>query len=199
MAADAKVANRMQVRLTLVCSGIAAAARRGAFPADETLDEKASASAAALKALLAHADRALVAPEMRARQTATSLGLEAQQERVLRDQDFGRWAGKRLEDVTQAEPQALAAWLADPDAAPGGGEAFSAVCGRAAAWLADIQRQPGHIVAVTHAAVVRAAILAVLGAPLACFARIDVVPLSLTDLRSDGRRWVLRATGLTAR
>ena len=54
-------------------------------------------------------------------------------------------------------------------------------------------------VAVTHAAVIRAAILAVMGASAACFARIDVTPLSLTDLRSDGRRWTLRATGLTVR
>jgi broad specificity phosphatase PhoE len=191
--------NRMQARLTLVCSGITAAARRGAFPVDEAFDASTSVWAAALKPLLARADRALVAPETRARQTAAALELEAGQEQDLRDQDFGRWAGRELDEVARAEPGAFAAWLADPEVVPGGGESFAAVSRRVAAWL-EVQRgKPGHTIAVTHAAVVRAAILAVLEAPPACFARIDVIPLSLTDLRSDGRRWLLRATGLAAR
>ncbi len=57
---------------------------------------------------------------------------------------------------------------------------------------------PGRTVAFTHAPVVRAAILHAVGAPLGCARHIDVEPLSVTDIRSDGRRWVLRATGITA-
>ena len=49
---------------------------------------------------------------------------------------------------------------------------------------------------MTHAAVIRAAVLIVLDAPASAFWRIDVEPLSLTDLRFDGRRWALRALGL---
>jgi len=188
----------MQARLTLVCGGITAAARRGAFPVDEAFDAKTSVRAAALKPLLGHAGRVLVAPETRARQTAAALELEAEQEKALRDQDFGRWAGQELDEVARAEPEAVAAWLADPAVAPGDGESFLAVSRRVAAWLEALRGKPGHTIAVTHAAVVRAAILAALDAPPACFARIDVAPLSLTDLRGDGRRWILRATGLTA-
>ncbi|MER8902064.1 hypothetical protein [Mesorhizobium sp. M0772] len=36
----------------------------------------------------------------------------------------------------------------------------------------------------------------VLGAPLAARRRIDVEPLSLTDFRSDGHRWMLRSSGV---
>ncbi|ESW73464.1 MULTISPECIES: hypothetical protein [unclassified Mesorhizobium] len=36
----------------------------------------------------------------------------------------------------------------------------------------------------------------VLGAPLAACRRIDVEPLSLTDFRSDGHRWMLRSSGV---
>lgn len=189
----------MHARLTLVCGGVTPAARRGAFPADDALDEKTLAKTATLKPLLARSDRALAAPERRARETAAALGLTAASAETLRDQDFGRWAGRGLDEVGQAEPQALAAWLADPTAAPGGGEPFSMVMDRVVAWLEGLCGEPGHTVAVTHAPVIRAAILAVIGAPPACFARIDVVPMSLTDLRGDGRRWVLRATGLAAR
>jgi len=189
----------MQTRLTLVCSGAAPAARRGAFPADEALDERMLGMATALKPLLARADRILTGPELRAKQTAEALGLAAAPSELLRDQDFGRWAGKDLAEVGQAEPQALVAWLGDPEAPPGNGESFSTIMDRVGGWLEHLRGEPGHTLAVTHAAVIRAAILAVMGAPAACFARIDVTPLSLTDLRGDGRRWTLRAMGLTAR
>ena len=104
-----------------------------------------------------------------------------------------------MDEVGQAEAQVLAAWLADPAAKPGGGESFTEVMDRVTGWLEGLRGQPGHTIAVTHAVVIRAAILAVIGAPAACFARIDVAPLSLTDLRGDGRRWMLRAMGLTVR
>lgn len=189
----------MQARLTLVCSGTTQGGRHGAFPADEGLDERMLGMAAASKPLLARADRILTGPELRARQTAEALGLAAAPSELLRDQDFGRWAGKDLAEVGQAEPHALAAWLGDPEALPGDGESFSAVMERVGGWLEHLRGETGHTLAVTHAAVIRAAILAVIGAPAACFARIDVTPLGLTDLRGDGRRWTLRATGLTAR
>ncbi|THF56709.1 histidine phosphatase family protein [Mesorhizobium composti] len=182
----------MRARLTLICSGVTPAARHGAFPADEALDDRMPGMTVALKPLLARADRILTGPELRARQTAEALGLVAAPSETLRDQDFGRWTGKDIAEVGQAEPQALAAWLGDPNAVPGDGESFSAVMGRVAGWLDDLRGAAGHTVAVTHAAVIRAAILAVIGAPAACFARIDVTPLSLTDLRGDGRRWTLR-------
>ena len=47
--------------------------------------------------------------------------------------------------------------------------------------------------AVTHAAVIRAAIVHVIEAGPKSFWRIDVLPLSLTDLRTNGRRWVFRS------
>ncbi len=48
----------------------------------------------------------------------------------------------------------------------------------------------GHTIAITHASVIRTAIAHVLGAPLAASWKIDIEPLSITDFRSDGRRWV---------
>jgi hypothetical protein len=43
--------------------------------------------------------------------------------------------------------------------------------------------------------VIRAAIVHVIQAQLPSFWRIDVLPLSMTDLRTNGRRWVLRSLG----
>ncbi len=52
----------------------------------------------------------------------------------------------------------------------------------------------GHTIAVTHASVIRAAIVHVLGAPLSACRRIDIEPLGVTEFSSDGRRWMLRVT-----
>ena len=60
---------------------------------------------------------------------------------------------------------------------------------RVGSWL-DLSQD--HAIAVTHPAVIRAAIVRVLNAPPQAFWRIDVAPLSLTDMRFNGRAWTLR-------
>jgi broad specificity phosphatase PhoE len=54
-------------------------------------------------------------------------------------------------------------------------------------------------VAVTHGAVVRAAVLVVLGAPAQGLWRIDVAPLTATVLRGGSGRWTVRSTGVSLR
>jgi hypothetical protein len=46
---------------------------------------------------------------------------------------------------------------------------------------------------VAHPAVLRATAIAALNAPPALFWRLDAGPLTRLELRSDGRRWTLRA------
>lgn len=75
------------------------------------------------------------------------------------------------------------------------GETIPQLMQRVAAWMAERGRDPGRTVAVTHAAVIRAAIVHVIQAQLPSFWRIDVLPLSQTELRTNGRRWVLRSLG----
>ncbi|PSJ63120.1 histidine phosphatase family protein [Pseudaminobacter soli (ex Li et al. 2025)] len=183
-------------RLTLICSGITHGVRKSGFPSDEPLEKRSVKLAQALRDHLADADRALCGPALRARQTAELLGLSATVRQDLRDQDYGIWSGKTLVEIEKDQPEAIAAWLTDPAFAPKGGESIDDVAERAAAFLDEMRAAPGHVIAVIHAAVVRAAILNVLSAPLTAFWRIDVPPLSVTDLRCDGRRWVLRAHGL---
>jgi broad specificity phosphatase PhoE len=113
----------------------------------------------------------------------------------LRDCDYGHWRGRRLADIQAAHPAELATWLSDLSAAPHGGEPLLALMLRASDWVADRLHDDGHTIAVTHAAVIRAALIGVLGAPPEAFWRIDVAPMSVVDLRSDKRRWVLRVSG----
>ena len=89
------------------------------------------------------------------------------------------------------EPDDVAAWLRDPAAAPHGGESLIALIERVATWLDAQAATPGRIVAVTHASVIRAAIVHAMGAAPRCFWRIDVAPLSFTRLSANNGRWTL--------
>lgn len=184
----------MNPRVTLVSHAATAATNAAAFPAGEPLDARGTGWARSARGALPRADRVLVAPERSCRETAVALGLDAATAALLRDWDLGRWSGRTLDDVAAAEPAAARAWLTDPTAAPHGGEPLGSLLSRTAGWL-DALPAAGHTVAITHPAVVRAAVLAVLDAPPRAFWRVDVAPLTATVLRGRPGRWTLRSTG----
>lgn len=186
----------MFARLTMIASGATQAARKGRFPGDEAPERMAFERAGVLAASLRRADRVWTSPALAARQTAGALGLEAKIEPLLAEQDFARWSGKSFEEVQAEDPEGMAAWFADPDGAPHGGESLAAVARRGAALMERLAGESGHTIALTHAVPIRAAMVHVLGAPLSSVWKIDIEPLSLTEFRSDGRRWVLHASGV---
>ena len=179
----------MAVRLTLLCHAATAATRTASFPDDEPLDD---AALAALRAWpQARPTQAWCSPAQAAVATAATLGLAALPVQDLRDCDYGRWSGRRITDVFAQEPAAIEAWRTDPDAAPHGGETLRAVLARVAVWLETLVPTRGNIVAVTHAAVLRAAAVHALGAPPAAFWRIDAPPGACLRLSGADGRWNL--------
>lgn len=178
------------VRLTLVSHGMTEAMSAGRFPTDEPLN------ALGIRQVengidLDTADFAACGPEQRTRQTAELLGLQPHTEPDLADLDHGRWRGDYLGRVDPAE---LALWLTDAGAAPHGGESVVDLMGRVRRWLDGVSTQRGRIVAVTHPAVIRAAVLVTLDAPPKSFWRIDIGPATATVLHFRGHAWTLRAT-----
>ncbi|GIH28586.1 phosphoglycerate mutase [Acrocarpospora phusangensis] len=129
-------------------------------------------------------------PEERCLGTARWLGLAAVADPGLRDCDHGRWRGLSLAEVAAAEPEGVRAWLADPGAAPHGGESVAGLIGRMGEWLGALPS--GRVVAVTHPAVVRAALVAALELPAEAYRRVDVPPLGRVELTGFGDRWNLR-------
>ncbi len=111
----------------------------------------------------------------------------------MRDCDWGRWHGQSIKDLQRNELEALQAWLEDPDAAPHGGESVAQLGERVAAWLATLQTTPGHVVAVTHPFIIRAALMQVMQGQ--AFHSIDVEPLAVVELSFFGR-WRLRLSGI---
>src|SRR5262245_21156138 len=175
-------------RLLLVRHAPTDATRRAAFPGDEPLDEDARRQVAALAGRLPRSYEALSSPALRCRETARAAGLEATAEPALAECDFGAWAGRSLAEIDEA---AARAWMTDPESAPHGGESLSQFARRVAGWLDEQARRDGAAVAVTHAGVVKGALVHALGAPLASFWRIDVAPLAITELHAHDGRWTV--------
>jgi broad specificity phosphatase PhoE len=185
-------------RLILICHASTAAVRNSSFPADEPLDELGKISATALAGRLPSADRWLMSPELRTRQTAEALGLDATVEPMLRDCGYASWSGRSFKDVYAREPEAVATWLRDPAAVPHGGESVLSLVQRVAHWLLGEQANHRRSIVVTHSATIRAAIVHAIGAPPQCFWRMDIAPLSITRLSGDNDRWNLTSCGCTA-
>ncbi|MFI6008665.1 histidine phosphatase family protein [Streptomyces sp. NPDC051243] len=182
----------MTSRVTLISSAISLALREARFddgcPLDATGLRHARAAAGALTAV----DRTWVSPSLRCRQTAEALGLDAAVVPELAGLDIGRWRGATLADVTAKEPEQVARWMADPSSAPHDGESVREFCDRIAAWLDSAARFDGRTVAVVDPEVIRAAAVRALGAPEPTFWRIDVPPLTATELSGRSGRWNLR-------
>ena len=133
-------------------------------------------------------------PALAAQQTAEALGLPAESEPDLRECDYGRWAGRSIAAVHADDPAGMAQWFRDPASCPHGGEPLLTLLARIAAWLDSLRGQSNQIVAITPASVVRAAIVAALGAPPLSFWRIDISPLSVTKLSLNNELWTLVST-----
>ena len=182
----------MSLRLTLVSHAATQAMRQAAFPIDEPLEPLGAAKAAGFAAGLGRVDTAWTSPALRAVQTAAALGLRATADPALADIDLRRWAGRSLAEIEAADPAGLRTWSADPTAAPHGGESVERLLQRATRWLEVRARDRGRVLAVTHAAFVRAVLVAVLGADAGAFWRIDVEPLCFVALQGRGGRWTIR-------
>jgi broad specificity phosphatase PhoE len=111
--------------------------------------------------------------------------------------DFGAWAGRSLAEIHAEDPAATECWMTDPDARPHGGETLTELSNRVGAWLEDAAgsedgSEDGCLVAITHGGVVKAAVAHVLGAPLMACWRIDIEPLTITELRAHDRQWTVK-------
>ena len=188
----------MTTRLKLVCHAPTSAVRTSAFPGDEPVDAQGLQKLAGFSGRLGHADRCWTSPALRARQTAAALQFDAVAEPLLRDCDYGTWTGRTLEDVQAHEPEAVAEWLGDPESAAHGGESIADLLKRAATWLDTQSQAEGKVVAITHAAVIRAVVIHAINATALSFWRINIAPLSITALSGNGGRWTLSSVDTLA-
>ncbi|HVT65538.1 MAG TPA: bifunctional RNase H/acid phosphatase [Mycobacteriales bacterium] len=163
---------------------------------DAALTDRGMAQAEAAAERLAHLglDAIVSSPLRRTRQTAQIVAAKAGVEVVIEDgfaeTDFGEWEGATFGEIGKRSPEALQAWLADPNIAPPGGESMVATEKRvAAARQRTIASYPDQkILVVTHVTPIKLMLRDALDAPLHTVFRIHIDPasVSLVDWRSEG-------------
>ncbi|MFD9934385.1 histidine phosphatase family protein [Streptomyces massasporeus] len=182
----------MTSRVVLISPAMNQSLRQARFDDGATLDADGRARASAAAGSLPPAARVVVSPGVRCRETAGALGLEGTEAAELAGLDVGRWRGRTLDEVAVAEPEAVGRWLTDPSCAPHGGESVRDACVRVGHWLGALRETNGRTLAVVEPDVVRAAVVHAVGLPASAFWRLDVAPLTATELSGRAGRWNLR-------
>ncbi len=187
-------------RLLLVRHALTAETRRAAFPSTtgaapvepcEGLDWAGLEQAAGLREHLPQVDREWSSHARRARETARGMGFWPEPDSDLAECDFGAWTGQTPDQVHERDPEALAAWYADPGLASYAGEPLAEVRARARRVMERAAALGGVTVAVTHGGLVKAALLEALGLPDAAVWRLDAAPGSVTELHPGHGGWRL--------
>jgi broad specificity phosphatase PhoE len=139
-----------------------------------------------------HSDIAQSSPRRRTRQTAQKIvesrDVALETEESLDEIDIGEWGGESFARLAQQQSWQLWNSARHLHRAPGG-EAMLDVQRRIVAHLMEMQRcHPNRVVLlVTHAEVVRCALLYYLGVPIVTYGGIEVSPASISRIYVDDR------------
>lgn len=163
----------MTLRVLLVRHAGTSATRDPVVPSDEPADGPLGD----LSTWLGRSGSVVTSPARRCRQPG------AEVEPLLRPWDLGTWTGRPLAELD------LAAWRADPGYDAHGGESLVTMLDRVRAVLAQWATTEGRLVAVTHAAVIKAVVVQALGAPATAVWDLDVHPGSSTELHAGPGGW----------
>jgi ribonuclease H / adenosylcobalamin/alpha-ribazole phosphatase len=168
-------------------------AGRGDIPLTDLGLEQAAAAATAL-ARRGGIDLVVTSPLRRtldtARAVAAAVGVDMSVDEALVETDFGSWEGMTFGEVMARWPDEIAAWMADPDVAPPGGESFAAVGVRVNAALDRLLTASAGqtVVVVSHVTPIKSIVCRALLAPSAALFRfhLDVAALSEAAWFADG-------------
>ena len=162
---------------------------------DLPLDDVGRGQAALLPSLVRDIDRVVCSPLLRARQTAEVFRIEPTVDERLREVDYGPFEGQRIADLPQ---EIWGRWVSELDYAPDGAETLQSMSDRVVAALCDLadEAEGRHVVVVTHATPVKAAMAWALGVDMQLATRCWVDQASVTRIVVRGGRPVLSAFNL---
>ncbi|MBA1443329.1 MAG: alpha-ribazole phosphatase family protein [Chromatiales bacterium] len=119
------------------------------------------------------------------------LEVPLQQDDRLKEVGFGNWEGKSGAELRALDPQILARFYRDPlRNRPAGAEPLEAFSQRVADSLNEaIKTHAGkHLLIVTHAGVIRAALANTISAPIESIYRLSIASASISRIQLDGER-----------
>ncbi len=159
---------------------------------DVDLDDTGRAQAVALAAAIGPVDEVVTSPLARARQTAAAFGVPTTVDSRWVELDYGEWDGVPGQEV---RPEAWAAWRADPDFAPPGGESLRSLEARVHDACADVaaRAERRDVVVVSHVSPIKAAFGWAIGAGVEVSWRCFVAPASIMRIAVGPRGPSLRS------
>ena len=170
--------------------------RRFSGTGDPELTERGLAQAEAIAGRLAGRDVLAVvsSPRRRAMQTAKAIvkvvGADLVVDDDIAETDFGEWEGSTFGEIRERWPDALNAWLGNPDTAPPGGESFTATFARVRRARDRLVSSYGEgtVVVVSHVTPIKSFVRDALEAPASVLYRLHLDPasLSVVDWYADG-------------
>ena len=171
--------------------------RRFSGRGNPELNDRGLAQAQAAAERLSSYDVSAVvsSPLQRAAQTAAAVAAALDVEVITDDgfaeTDFGEWEGLTFAEIRKRWPDQMAAWLADPDVAPPGGESFTATFARVQSSRDKVvAAHPGAtVVVVSHVTPIKTVLRQALDAsPQALYRmHLDPASLSVTDWWQTGQ------------
>ena len=181
---------------------------RGRVQGGGGLDEVGRAQAAALAERLGSEplDAIYASPTLRARQTARAVArrqtVPVQQRSLLRDLDYGRYAGALLDDVNKERPELVRQWREQPHTVHfEDGEGLTDLRRRVTRFIRETSSRHGSgtVLAATHDSPVRVAVSLALGIEDAEHNRDDlkIALASLTLLEVEDGHLTLRYHSVT--
>lgn len=122
-----------------------------------------------------------------ARPSARRLGLTAETSDALIEIGHGTWEGRYRDDIARDDPARYSLWREAPArVAFEGGETLAGVLERWRGFARELARGTQHTLVVTHDAVIRCALVDLLGRPLDDFWKVNVENGAFALLTSDG-------------
>ncbi len=121
---------------------------------------------------------------------AARVGLEVRRDERLDEMSYGDWQGLSKAEAAARDPEHFARWLQDPSIGAPRGELPDDVAARAMRAIGDIRnRHPGgHVLMVSHKAVLRIVLCRLLGLDLCEYRSMDWPVAALTRVALDGDR-----------
>lgn len=154
--------------------------------ADPELDDVGRRQADQIAAVLPQGLIVYSSPLQRTMQTAKAISSDIEVEERLIELDYGHWD---LTPLSEVPAESWAAWRADPDFRPPGGETLRELAKRVGAFLDEVsETATGHDVAVvTHVSPIKAAVAWALGVGVEVSWRSMVGQASISRIEVSSR------------
>lgn len=161
---------------------------------DPSLDDRGARQARAVADAVGAVTRVVSSPLRRCTETAAAISADVDVDHRFVELDYGSLEGERGADLA---PEIWAAWRADPDWRPPGGETLVEMAERVAAALDALRAEAAErdIVVVTHVSPIKAALAWTLGVGIEISWRAFVPQASITRIGFTDSRPSLRSFG----